>query len=199
MNFFPNVEPLPDRGDCDEPVIPVWAGAPEDVMPGVVPVELVLGRSESTVVLLTSIRAFPTGLSMHLSVRVRGPLGHRDLHAETFDGPFSHNADTDWQARRLKWGFEFADGTRATNVDPFLPLPDHDDPTWEPDRPVLMGGGGGGSPRSIDRDYWLWPLPPAGTLRVACEWLDHGIEMTVQDVPLAPILDAATRSAPLWP
>jgi hypothetical protein len=64
---------------------PAWKGAPEDVLPGVVPVELILGRSDSTVVMLTGMRAFPTGLSMRLGVRVRGRVYRRDLNGEVFD------------------------------------------------------------------------------------------------------------------
>lgn len=70
-----------------------------------------------------------------------------------------------------------------TNVDPspWPPHTDHADPAWEPDRPVLLGSGGGAGARSVDRDCWLWPLPPEGTLQVACERLDQGIEMSVQE------------------
>ncbi len=90
MDFFPLP---PDPSEFDEPdeqPQPAWMGAPEDVLPGVVPVELVLGRSDSTVVLLTGMRAFPTGLEMNLGVRVRGPVRRRDLNSEVFDGPYDH-------------------------------------------------------------------------------------------------------------
>ena len=107
VDFFPASPGPPDEPD-DHPQ-PVWANPPEDVLPGVVPVELVLGRSSSTVVLLTGMRAYPSGLQMDLGVRVRGPLGRRDLGSEVFDGPFRHGMGSDWQARRLKWGFELAD------------------------------------------------------------------------------------------
>jgi hypothetical protein len=112
----------------------------------------------------------------------------------------------------LKWGFEFADGRRVTNVDPPWPPisehvepaswplgSDHVDPAWEPDRPVLIGGGGGGGDRSVDRDYWLWPLPPAGLLRVACQWLEHGIELSIQELQAQPSVEAAARAQPVWP
>ena len=182
-------------------------GAPEDVLPGVVPVELVLGRSASTVVMLTGMRAFPTGLQMNLSVRLRGKAARRDLHSEVFDGQYSHDMDADWQERRLKWGFELADGRRVTNVDPWphQPNEDHsrphppDDWLWEPGHPVLMGGGGGGGSSSVDRDYWLWPLPPAGSLRVVCQWLNQDIAVQVQDLDTAPFLAAAARARPVWP
>lgn len=35
-----------------------------------------------------------------------------------FDGPYRRGAESDWQAGRLKWGFELADGRRVTNVAP---------------------------------------------------------------------------------
>lgn len=211
MDFFPP-PPEPSRSELDEPdepPQPVWMAAPDDVVPGVVPVELILGRSDSTVVLLTGVRAFPVGLQMQLGVRVRGPVRNRDLHSEVFDGPYNHDMDAQWQARRLKWGFELADGTRVTNVDhlldqgPSSPGPAHygplPDASGTPRRPVLMGGGGGGGVRSVDRDYWLWPLPPPGRLRVACEWLAQGIELTVQELDSAALLAAAERARPLWP
>lgn len=187
----------------------MWAGPPDDVLPGVVPVELVLGRSDTTVVLLAGIRASPTGLEMRLGVRVRGRVRRRELHAEIFDGPYDHDRDAGWQVGRLKWGFELADGRRATNVDPPVwleqPNQDHSEPhepndlQWEPDHAVLVGGGGGGGPHSFDRDYWLWPLPPAGRLRVVCQWLDEGIQVTIQDLDAGPFLAAARRARPVWP
>ena len=205
MDFFPEPPDPPDEEWPEQPQ-PVWMGPPEDVLPGVVPVELVLGRSTSTVVMLTGMRAFPTGLQMNLAVRVRGRLGRRDLNSEVFDGPYSHDMGAAWQARRLKWGFELADGRRVTSVDPWPQQPnqDHsrphhpDDHLWEPDHPVLMGGGGGGGSRSVDRDYWLWPLPQAGRLRVVCQWLDQDIEVHTHDLDAAPLREAAHRARPVW-
>ena len=55
---------------------------------------LILGRSESTVVMVTGMRAFPTGLGMRLGVRVRGRVYRRDLHGEVFDGPYTHDMPT---------------------------------------------------------------------------------------------------------
>jgi len=64
---------------------------------------------------------------------------------------------------------------------------------------VLQGGGGGGGQRSVDRDYWLWPLPPAGQPRVVYQWLDQDIDLNVQDLHAAPFLEAAQRALPAWP
>jgi len=201
MNFFPDVPPAGDRDEPEEPPQPAWMGAPKDVLPGVVPVELILGRSDSTVVMLTGVRAFPSGLGMRLGVRVRGPLPRRELHGEVVDGPSARDMDAEWQAGRLKWGFEFADGRRVTNVDPrpWPPIPELLEPGWEPDRPVLIGRGGGGGMRSVDFDYWLWPLPPVSRLRVACQWLEQGIEMSIQELQAQPFVEAASLAQPVWP
>jgi hypothetical protein len=202
MDFFPDPPtPDPDDVDADEGYQPAWAGPPDDVLPGVVPVELLLARSETTVVLLSGVRAFPEGLAMTLSVRVRGRLGDLDLHTEVFDGPYRHGVGEEWQAGRLKWGFEFADGRRATSVDPPVGQGDDrpwTDREWRPDRPVLSGRGGGGSRRSTDRDYWLWPLPPAGRLRIVVQWPRQGIDATTHELDAQPLLDAAARARPVW-
>lgn len=107
----------------------------------------------------------------------------------------------------MKWGFEFADGRRVTNVDrwPEQPNQDHsrpqhpDDWRWEPDHPVLRGGRGGGGSRAVDRDYWLWPLPPAGPLRVVCQWPGQDIDVQMHDLDATPFRDAAGRAQPAWP
>ncbi len=206
MEFFP-IPPEPqEAAEVPEPAQPVWLAPPEAVMPGVVPVELILGRSESTVVALTGMRAFPSGVQMNLAVHVRGKVARLDLNGEVFDGPYRHDVDAQWQAGRLKWGFELSDGSRVTNVDPWPQGPHqddgahhHHDTTWQPNHPVLMGGGGGGGNRCVERSYWLWPLPPAGTLLVVCQWLDQDIELSTHTLDAGPFLDAARRAQPVWP
>ena len=106
-------------------------------------------------------------------------------------------------------GFKFSDGRRVTNVDraPWFEqqLQGHhrpseeDDRKWEPAHPVLVPGNGCGSYRAMDQEYWLWPLPPAGSLWVGCEWPSHGIKRTVNALDAQPIVDAAARARPIWP
>jgi hypothetical protein len=202
MDFFPDpADPLmPD--DPEELPQPVWSGPPDDVLPGVVPLALVLGRSDSTVVFLSGVRAFPAGVVMTLGVRVRGPLDGTDLHAEVFGNAPRGDLGPDWQVRRLKWGWELSDGRRVTTVDPPVrpERPEQwQDPAWAPDRPVLSPRSGGGGRRSVDHDYWLWPLPPAGPLRVVCQWPRQGIATTTHDLDAGPFLEAAARARPVWP
>ena len=187
--------PLPADG---EPPLPVWHAAPQDVLPGVAPTTLVLGRSPSTVVALTTVRAFPTGLSFTLTVHVRGRVRRGELSAEIFEGPYEHAQDEEWEEGRFRWGLELADGRRVSNLDPPAWDERAEDPAWQPDPPVLTGGGGNGSQEWAEREYWLWPLPPVGRLRVMCRWLDQGIETTVHELDSAAFLDAAARAQPLW-
>lgn len=208
VSFFPDPpEPTAPEEPEDYPH-PVWSGPPKDLLAGVVPMELVLGRSSTAVVVLTGVRAYPTGLAMNLGARTRGGP-RRELNDEIFDHHRQRDGkDAAWQAGRLKWGFELADGRRVTNLDPSphmeQPNRDHhrphhrDDWKWEPDHPVLHGGAGTGGPRSVDREYWLWPLPPAGRLRVACQWLAQSIELSVHDLDAQPFLDAAARAQSIW-
>lgn len=210
MDFFPEDARPSEDEDIQEQPQPIWAGPPEDTVPGVVPLEIILGRSDTGVVFLTGIQAFPAGLGMSLGVRVRGRLSAGDLNGEIFD-EYRHPRDAEpgERADRLKWGFELSDGRRVTNVDPspYLEQPnqDHhrphhpDDWKWEPDHPVLQGLGGGGGSRSVNRDYWLWPLPLPGRLRVVCQWPARSIELTVQDLDADVFLAAARRAQPLWP
>jgi hypothetical protein len=173
----------------------VWLNPPADVLAGVVPVELIIGRSDEAALLLTGIRAFPTGLAMTLHVRTRARVTRFNVHEEVFDGPYRHDQDDQWRRDRLKWGFEYADGRRATNVDPW---PDLATPQETPDRPVLMGRGGGGDARTVDRDYWLWPLPPAGSLKVVCQWAALGIGSTTTALDADQIVAAASRAQSIW-
>ena len=68
-----------------------------------------------------------------------------------------------------------------------------------PDHPVLSGGGGGGGDRAVDRDYWLWPLPPPGLLTVVLEWARLGIARTTSDLDADQVAAAAARAQTIWP
>lgn len=195
-DFFPDATAPTDGMDADEPLQPVWLNPPEDVLPGVVPVELILGRSDRVVVMLTGMRAFATGLGMTLSVRSRVRTRRFDVFSELFDEPHSQDQDDRWGRERLKWGFEFADGRRATSVGPWVPWSGSHDQV--PSHPVLFGGGGGGGPKAADRDYWLWPLPPPGRLKVVCQWPMYGVDQTVQEIDGELLAAAADRARPIW-
>src|SRR5215211_3477051 len=49
--------------------IPAWLRPPETMIPGIVPVELLLARTDTDAVLVTHLRAYPTGLEFILTAR----------------------------------------------------------------------------------------------------------------------------------
>jgi hypothetical protein len=51
----------------------------------------------------------------------------------------------------------------------------------------------------LNEQYWLWPLPPPGTLTFAFEWPSKGIELSMKEVDAGLIIDASKFSEVLWP
>jgi len=84
----------------------------------------------------------------------------------------------------------------VTNLDP-SPYEHRRSAPAEPNHPVLQLNGGDSTQQTASLDYWLWPLPPAGVLRVTCEWASQGISETVHDLDAQAFLSAAARARPL--
>jgi hypothetical protein len=89
--------------------IPAWLRPPETMVPGIVPVELLLARTDTHAVLVTDLRAYPTGLEFALTGRPHPDQVHQRRHDP---------------ARRHRFGLpnlwmelRFADG-RTVSTDP---------------------------------------------------------------------------------
>lgn len=219
VSFFepPPLPPEPPRTERWEPR--AWEGPPEDVLGGVVALELLLARSQMAAVAIRSATAYRTGFEFTVDLRLR-----EDREDRVWMGP-------PWEPRRsqsgelpddlFRFGVQFEDGSKATTLDtgvgafrgPRGGLGEH--ASWEtfgaavaeddepeerqvPDSPVLMPQGGGGGMRRWSESFWLWPLPPEGRLSFVCEWPAFGIALTRADVDTAAIRDAAARSRALW-
>jgi hypothetical protein len=175
---------------------PAWLGPPHHVLPGIAPVELIIARTEETAVAIAGIPAYPEGFGFTLSLRLRTVSTREtqqfpyllDLDHVAFEG----NALPD---EFLRFGVQFADGRKATNLD----RPPYGLEGQAPDRPVLhrQGGGGGGS--AWDMEHWVWPLPPAGPFAFVCEWPSRGIAESRAEIDAGLILEAAGRAVTLWP
>jgi hypothetical protein len=94
----------------------------------------------------------------------------------------------------LRFGVQFADGRKATNLD----RPSYD-PDREPDRPVLNQHGGGGGGLAWDMEHWVWPLPPPGPFTFVCEWPARAIAESGAEIDAGSILEAAGRAVTFWP
>lgn len=94
----------------------------------------------------------------------------------------------------LRFGIEFADGGKATNVGPpMLSVPE------STRGPMLHHSGGGATPSRANTTYWAWPLPPPGPLAFVCEWPKYAIPVTRQDIDGELIRRAAQGAVELWP
>jgi hypothetical protein len=94
---------------------------------------------------------------------------------------------------QLRFGVEFADGRKATNLGQRRP-PDDTAPSIS----LHPHGGGGGGGRSWQFGYWVYPLPPAGPLTLGVAWPTRGLPEQIHALDAAPITDAASASIVLW-
>jgi hypothetical protein len=203
MSFFE----LPPPVEQPEPrPQPAWAGPPDDALGAPVAIgPIALVETDKLVIGVTNLIAYPAGVELDLVVlRPRGTDG--DMIA-----PMSRHALSRHALRRelpeefLRFGVEFADGRKATNVR--MQLPPGGASTLrvsftssgdEPASPVLWQRGGGGNGTRYSQTFWLWPLPPPGLLAFVCEWPDEGVELSRAEINAAPILDAAGRALVFW-
>jgi hypothetical protein len=92
----------------------------------------------------------------------------------------------------FRFGIEFGDGRRATNVGPPMDL-------------VAAGTiglnpfGGRAKASMAHSTYWAWPLPPPGPLTFVCEWPKYGIHLTRHEIDSEHLRAAASEAVELWP
>jgi hypothetical protein len=179
-------------------VAPSWFGPPDDELPVCVPANLVIARSGRALVALSHVFAYSTGIAVELVVQARG-LPERDAQ-RLFHEQHMPPSDDDPSPAFLRVGVEFADGSRASNL---AGRRHWHDPERAPDGPVLMhhGGGGGSSGEgrvSMRPGFWIWPVPPNGAVRIACEWPLLGITLTTVEIDGAELVSASKRALKLW-
>jgi hypothetical protein len=176
MSFF---EPPPLR-PSSEPRMPAWARGPEDMVPGVVPVALLVARTDTHAVLVDGLLVYPTGFDFDLAVR-RHP-GHPRR---------SHHHQHRW-GHDLRLEVRFADGRRADNDPRSWSPPPRD---RAPDPPLLYQSTSGPDGGHV----WLWGLPPPGPLTFACQWPAQQIPPSEVVLDAGLVLAAAARATTLWP
>jgi hypothetical protein len=181
----------------------VWRRQRMEVLPGIAPVSLVLARTDNTVVGLTDVRGYPNGFAFVLRVRwrlVADPEEQPPWPFPDWGSPDPLEAEP-LPDELLRFGVEFADGRKVTNLDmyPFVPedLP--------PDQPVLFEGGGEGSEGGRLGRGAMWdlglavqPLPPPGPLAFVCAWPAQGIPETRVEIDAGLVLSAAAAARPYF-
>ena len=191
-----------DDGDEAHFRAPPWFGPPGDELGAVVPLGLVVGRSESGVVALPHATVYSTGLAFDVLAAARG-LSNAQSN-RLFHEQHLFEEDEEPPSGFLRIGLELPGGARVSNLGGRMHRRQFMKPDEEPDFPVFLehGCGGGSSGRgrvSLHPAFWLWPIPGPGTLRVFCEWPVVEIPLSTVKVEGAVLAEAATQVAPLWP
>lgn len=190
MGFFEPPPPPPEPPERHRQ--PAWVGPPENELGVAVPVRELLARTDDLAIALLGVVAYSNGLQLQVELRRR--TEPEDVDVMHLHMRRRHARGGELAPEVLRFGVQLADGRKATNLDA-RPWGADEEPTG----PLLMERGGGGGGRSWSFGYWLWPLPPAGTLTIAVEWPALGVALTTRDLDTRPLLDAAARSERLWP
>ena len=159
-----SVSEPPELPEEPEPEVeyrrPAWVEPPPDLVPGIVPVELILARTPERAIGLTGIRAYPTGFGCTLHLRLREVIPGEQSTFGAFN-MFGDGVDPagEFADYFLRVGVGFADGRKATNLDQR-----HDfDEGPAPDPPTLRLVPWEGYDRlAWEVDVWVYGLPHPG-------------------------------------
>jgi hypothetical protein len=155
------------------------------MVPGVVPVGLLVARTDTHAVLIDGLLVYPTGFDFDLAVRRRPGQPREYRHRP-------HLWDDE-----LRLEVRFADGRAADNDPRRWPRTFE---TEEPDPPMLYQSHGGGSgERGWYLHQWLWGLPPPGPLAFVCTWPAGRLGASGVEIDASLVLEAADRAATVWP
>jgi hypothetical protein len=117
MSFF---EPpaRPTAGVARAKVVspPAWIRPPHNVLPGIAPVQLIVARTDETVVAIAGIQGYPAGFSFTLSLRLRN-LSVREEQQLPYLFDSTDVEDDPLAGDFLRFGVQFADGRKATTLD----------------------------------------------------------------------------------
>lgn len=209
MAFFepppapPEPQPLPSR-----PRRPAWVGPPEDVLPAAVPLDQFAYHTANLVVALYRAEVYGEGCSFHLGVVRRRTQESWQRWQALHQAMSPHGGEAQRAAGEqlpdelVRYGVQYADGSKATTLDPSSRSPWRDDA--EPPSPPVLKRTEEGSSGDVDQlEYsetlWLWPLPSAEPFDLVMEWPAIGIPFTRVPLDGSGFHQAAERVRPFWP
>ncbi len=201
MSFF-EPPPPPPEPPAQPPRQP-WHGASDAAIGKTIAVNLVLGRSVKAALWIPALTVYAEGFEFDVEIR------HR-LEESEFEHPFflphhrrrrrSRTSEEGLDPALVRFGIEFSDGRKATNLGSRMPFALPGEPDAPPEGPLLVpsrGGGGGGG--RWHHGFWVWPLPPEGPLAFVCEWPAADIPETRAEIDSSLIQRAAAEVIELWP
>jgi hypothetical protein len=196
MDFFETPPPPPEFMQDQAYRQPPWICAPENELPGNTELRVIGVQTDDLVIAVQGVQAYSCGWKFNLFITQREYS--QDLMNVMF-GPPPGMPGAPTMEERLRFGFQFSDGSKVTSMQMFHGFGEDHDPMKEPAGPVMQFcGGGGGGMRTVEHGLWCWPLPSAGEAQFVLDWKSRGISMIEIPIDTAPILDAAKRSEVLW-
>jgi hypothetical protein len=189
----------PGGDESEHPAIPPWMQPPQDEYPVQIPVREFFGRTDGTVLSVSHLEVFTTGVVVRAESALRRTTeSPRDwswvLHGGT-------GRVRDESGDELHWGVVLGDGSTTTLGRSFSAQRRWDEPPQGWSLTFASGGGGGGGDDWYEQHHglWLWPLPPRGPMEIVAEWRERGIPETRIVLDGNKILAAVPNVRPLWP
>jgi hypothetical protein len=182
---------------------PEWMSAPDGWIGAVLPVQEVIGLSDEAAICLGRLVAYPAGFEATLDAFTRSlswGYAFDDAIAEWYSGEQDRPPP-----QLLRYGIEFADGRKATNVGGMfggsvVAMAAGTEPAPDPAKDVrLVPGGGHGGGRHSRQELWVWPLPPPGPVAFVCEWPRYGTPESRVEVDATLIRESARRAEEIRP
>ena len=210
MTFFQDypIPAPPPRPRTPQYIPPPWVVAPRYELPPVVPVGQFIYKSPTFVMAIEAAKVYSTGCVLEMSWMLRrtdqddrrwsemNAVFHRPA-PQLRDGAISVDSV-------LLFGMQFPDGTKATTSSLAMYEQGQGAPLdQEPDGPVFefrpKGGNGGEDDMSAMGALWLWPLPPAGELRLLAQWTSMGMPESSIVLDGGRLRAAAAAVQKYWP
>lgn len=199
---FPIPEPAP-RGGATRFVPPPWLGPPLYELPAVRHIGKFLHRSPAMIVAVKSVDVFAAGCSFSLTWIIRRDGIAEEDWAEKHQLFFNQGMGPRHglrAGRGLMFGVQLSDGAKASTVgfEPHAFMGTDQKP--EPPTLTLNNGGGSGADDELSGtgNLWLWPLPPAGTVRLVTQWLDFGLTESSIELDGGLLREAAADAQRFW-
>jgi len=138
-----------------------------------------LAVSPSAKISVLNLVAFSSGFAFELDIEAE--IEAEDYSLQGFEyiegGPID---------AVFRFGLEFADGRRATNLDHVEGRP--------PGKMGLTFYSTAARPKARTVSVWAWPLPPGRSLTMGLDWKRFGIDFTRVDIDAAAIRATGERS-----
>jgi hypothetical protein len=188
----------PPAPEGSEEETPDWICAPDGWIGAVLPVQELIGRSEEAAISVARIVARPVGFDVTLDAFTRAVSWGWAFDERV--GEWHRGEHERSPAELLRYGVEFADGRRASNLGRMfggtvvaMPAADNEEPDACKDIRLVPGGRHGGR-RQSRQEFWVWPLPPPVRSRSSAN--GRGTESPRAGLRLRPLRSALRHRKP---